>query len=119
MMPNTFEGAVLMGKFDWLAYTAGYLTAIKPRHADDFISMAKHAGAADADDGLALVGFRLAPWKPFWIEVSTAYGVDPFNTAFVQAEYRHALAEEVFFVLGAQYTDQRSVGDELVASFDT
>ena len=45
MAPNTFEGAMLNGKFGWLDYAAGYLTQMKPRDADEFISMSEAAGA--------------------------------------------------------------------------
>ena len=119
MVPHTFEGAMLAGKFDWLQYTAGYLATIKPRNQNNFISMAEQAGATDSDAGLVLAGVRLAPWQPFWIEMSTAFGVDTFNTLFVQAEYKQPLTDTVSLALSAQYTDQRSVGSERVSSFDT
>ncbi len=119
MVPNTFEGATLVGKLHWLQYTAGYLTRMKPRNEDTFISMSEAAGAKGTDEGAALGGLRLSPWKPFWVEASTAFAVDAFNTAFIQAEYTHPLAEDVLASLGAQYTDQRSVGGELLGSFST
>jgi hypothetical protein len=46
MIPNTFEAATLSGKLGWLRYDAGYVTAIKPRDSNDFISMSRQAGAA-------------------------------------------------------------------------
>jgi hypothetical protein len=119
MIPHTFEAALLSGTLGWLAYDAGYVFAIKPREENAFISMAERAGAADADRGLALVRFRAVPWKPLTVDVSTAYGIDTYNTAFGQVEYTHPLAEEVAVTVGAQYHDQRSVGRELIGAFET
>jgi outer membrane porin, OprD family len=118
-VPNTLEAVLLGGKLDWLVYTAGYVFTIKPREENVFLSMAERAGATGADRGLALVGFRATPWKPLAVNLSTAFGVDTFNTVFFQAEYTQPLAKDVALTVGAQYHDQRSVGDELIGSFDT
>jgi outer membrane porin, OprD family len=119
MIPNTFEAVLLEGKLGWLGYTAGYVFSIKPREENVFISMTERAGAGGDGRGLALVGFVANPWKPLAIDLSTAFGVDTFNTAFVQAEYTRPLAKDVVLTVGAQYTDQRSVGDERLGTFDT
>ena len=44
---------------------------------------------------------------------------DTFNTAFLQSQYTHALNDDVSLSFGVQYTDQRSVGSELLGSFQT
>jgi hypothetical protein len=119
MVPNTFEAVMLDGKVGWLDYHAGYLFGMKPREEDSFISIAERAGATDSDAGLVLAGVRAAPWKPLTIEASTAYGIDTYNSALVQADYTVPLAERIALTVGAQYHDQRSVGSELVGSFDT
>src|SRR5262245_13066803 len=119
MVPNTFEALLLDGRVGWLGYTAGYVFTMKPRQENVFLSMAEQAGATGADQGLALVGFVATPWKPLTIDLSTAFGVDTFNTAFVQAEYTRPLAKDVALAVGVQYTDQRSVGSELLGSFNT
>ena len=49
MTPNTFEGVTLGGKFDWVEYLVGYLWQIKPRNADEFISMSEQAGAKELE----------------------------------------------------------------------
>ena len=46
MTPNTFQGVTLGGKLSWLQYLGGYLWKIKPRNADEFISMSEQAGVA-------------------------------------------------------------------------
>ena len=63
--------------------------------------------------GLILAGLRVNPWKPLTIEASTAYGIDTYNTAFAQADYTILLADRIALTVGAQYHDQRSVGDEV------
>ena len=62
MTPNTFQGVTLGGKVSWLQYLGGYLWKIKPRNADEFISMSEQAGGgADSNDGVGLFGVRLTP----------------------------------------------------------
>jgi hypothetical protein len=119
MIPHTFEAIVLDGKVGWLGYTGGYVFSIKPRNDDSFKAMSEQAGAADTDEGVALVGVRIAPWKPLIIDASNAWGVDTFNTALAQVDYTHPLAPDVALSVGVQYHDQRSVGDEFLGAFDT
>jgi hypothetical protein len=119
MIPNTFEAVMLDDQVGWFDYHTGYLFGIKPREEDSFLSIAERAGAADFDAGMVLVGLRAAPWKPLVVEANTAYGIDTYNSAFVQADYTIPLAERIALTVGAQYHDQRSVGDELVGGFDT
>jgi hypothetical protein len=103
MIPNTFEALLLSGKLGWLGYTAGYVFTIKPREENVFQTMAERAGAANASQGLALVGFQANPWKPLALNLSTAFGVDTFNTVFFQAEYTRPLAKDVVLTVGGQY----------------
>jgi hypothetical protein len=114
MTPNTFEGVTLGGKIDWIQYLTGYLTRIKPRNADEFISMSEQAGAAGSHDGVALGGVRLTPLKGLRIEASNQYGIDTFNTFYLEGEYLHELSADWKLRLGGQFTDQRAVGDALV-----
>jgi hypothetical protein len=87
MIPNTFEAVMLDGKVEWLDYHGSYVFSIKPREEDSFLSIAERAGAADSDAGMVLVGLQAAPWKPLVVEANTAYGIDTYNSAFVQADY--------------------------------
>jgi hypothetical protein len=93
MIPNTFEAVMLDGKVVWLDYHVGYLFGVRPRTEDRFLSMAEQAGAADSDTGLILAGLRVTPWRPLAIEASTAYGIDTYNSAFLQADYTVPLAD--------------------------
>jgi hypothetical protein len=48
------------------------------------------------------------------LEVSEQYGVNTFNTAFVQVDYTEPLAQDLKLIVGVQFTDQRAVGDMLL-----
>ena len=115
MTPNTFQGVTLGGKVSWLEYLGGYLWKIKPRNADEFISMSEQAGGgADSNDGVGLLGVRLTPLQGLRIDVSNQYGVNTFNTFYAEAEYLMPLSENWSLRIGAQFTDQRAVGDALL-----
>jgi hypothetical protein len=116
MTPNTFEGVTLGGKAAWVQYFGGYLWDIKPRNADEFISMSEQAGAAGTDRGVGLAGVRMTPLPGLRVDVAEQYGVDMFNTFYVEGDYLFPLNEDWKLRFGAQFTDQRTVGDALVAN---
>ena len=116
MTPNTFEGITAGGKVDVIEYLAGYLWKIKPRNEDDFIFMSKQAGAAGSDDGVILGGIRVTPLAGLRIDAAEQYGINTFNTVYLEGDYLLPLDENWKLRLGAQFTDQRAVGDELVAN---
>jgi hypothetical protein len=115
MTPNTFEGVTLGGKVDWVQYLTGFLWQIKPRNADEFISMAQQAGAREeTDDGVGLLGVRLTPLEGLRIDVSNQYGVNTFNTFYAEADFLRPLTDDWKLRVGVQFTDQRAVGDALL-----
>jgi len=128
MAPNTFEGVTLKGHAGWVDYLVGYLTRMKQRNANDFISMAEAAGVSGNGGGLVLAGLSLTPaslssegrgqgegwWRDFTVQVSNQFGSDVFNTAYGQVDYAYALTPELGLTLSGQYTDQRAVGDALL-----
>lgn len=111
MTPNTFEALTLGGKVGWLQYLAGYLWNIKTRNSDEFVAMSSAAGVKGEHDGVGLAGVRLTPLENLRIDVSNQYGVNMFNTTYVEADYLHPLNEDWKLRLGVQITDQRAVGD--------
>jgi hypothetical protein len=114
MTPNTFEGVTLGGKFEWVKYLAGYLWQIKPRNSDEFISMSEQAGAKNSNDGAGLAGVTLTPLKGLKLDVSNQYGVNTFNIIYGAADYLYPLSDVWKLRLGAQFTDERAVGDGLI-----
>ncbi len=115
MTPNTFEGVTLGGTLGPVRYVAGYLTRVKTRNADEFVAMSEAAGAAGSDGGVALLGVKVAPVAGLELEVAEQYGVDTFNTLFARAEQTWRMGDDVRLQLGAQLTDQRTVGAALIA----
>jgi hypothetical protein len=114
MTPNTFQGVTLGGKVSWVQYLGGFLWKIKPRNADEFISMSEQAGAKDSNDGVGLFGVRLTPLEGLRIDASNQYGVNTFNTFYAEADYLRTLSQDWKLRFGAQFTDQRAVGDTLL-----
>jgi hypothetical protein len=116
MTPNTFQGITLAGKVSWLQYLAGFLWQIKPRNSDEFISMSSQAGAVNSNDGVGLFGVSVTPLEGLKIDVSNQYGVNTFNTIYAEGQYLLPLNEDWKLRFGAQITDQRAVGDALLAN---
>jgi hypothetical protein len=119
MTPNTFEGVTLGGKVDWVKYLGGFLWKIKPRNSDEFISMSEQAGGpANSNDGVGLLGVRLTPIEGLRIDVSNQYGVNTFNTFYVEGDYLLPLNDDWKLRFGTQFTDQRAVGDAVLPAAD-
>jgi hypothetical protein len=115
MTPNTFQGITLAGKVSWLQYLTGFLWQIKPRNSNEFISMSSQAGAVNSNDGVGLFGVSLTPVEGLRIDVNNQYGVNTFNTIYAEGQYLLPLNENWKLRFGAQITDQRAVGDALLA----
>lgn len=119
MTPYTFEGVTLGGELDSVRYLAGYLWKVKQWNSDEFVSMAEKAGAEGSNGGVGLIGVQLTPLRGLRVEVSNQYGFDTFNTLYAKADYRYALNIDWEVGVGAEFTDQRAVGDALVANAAT
>lgn len=120
MAPNTFE-AIAVGRQakTGLAYIAGYVDKIKRKNDDEFIPMSQAAGAAGSDEGLGLVGAQYTFQDGSLVGFTNQTAFDVMNTFFVKAEKSFDLGDEVSIRGYAQYTDQRSEGDELIGDFAT
>jgi hypothetical protein len=115
MTPNTFEGVTLGGKAGAVQYLAAYLTRIKTRNADQFVPMSEAAGAPGSNHGVALFGMTLQLLPGLSVVVSQQYGVNTFNTLFGQVDHVSPVGQDLRLQVGAQFTDQRAVGDALAA----
>jgi len=121
MSPNTFEGYTFTGaaggkegapKFN---YSFGYIDKIKPRNSDRFISMSTAAGAP-VERGVAGGGADVA-FPAFSIGAVDYYSEDIINIGYAEAKDTVSLPGQVGLVLSAQFTDQRSVGDDLLKGY--
>ena len=118
MTPNTFEGVTVGGVLDNVRYLAGYLWSVKQWNGDTFVSMAEKAGAKGSDAGLGMIGFQLALHPNLRLDISEQYGFDTFNTLYVKGDYLQSVNADWSVGFGAEYSDQRAVGDALLTNAD-
>jgi hypothetical protein len=125
MAPNSFQGITAKGvargvpwvnRVDWVA---GYLSDIRPRNDQDFISMSERAGALGTDRGMVLAGVQFRPVKDLSIGGYNYLVKNTFNTAYLEMDYLWKLSADWGMRFQAQFTHQRGVGDENIGSFRT
>ena len=119
MTPNTFEGATFYGKVGgengspvW-RFGTGYITKIKPRNSDTFVWMSTTAGST-ADRGVAVLGANV-DWKGFSLGAIDYYSADVINIFYTEVKYALLKGDHYKLSLAAQYADQHSTGEDLVA----
>lgn len=119
MTPNTFEGfGIYSTELEDFQFTVAHITKIKPRTSSDFESMSERAGAIGTNKGVTVAGARYNFSDRFHAGVLIEYGWDTFNTLYAETERSLHLCDDVSLKIGTQFTDQRSVGDELIGDFD-
>ena len=119
MVPQTFEAYTLTGAAKDVSYTGGYITKIKLRESDSFTWMSNTAGGTGSQKGVIYAGGTWDFVKNGYVKMDDQYGVDVFNTFYVEGKYPIAINDKTSLALGAQYFPQRSVGDEQIGSFST
>jgi hypothetical protein len=120
MVPNTFEAYTLSGApLEGFAYTGGYIAQIKNRDSERFVSMSQDAGGTGSDEGLVYAGVDWAFMKGGRLRADVQYGIDTYNTLYVDARVPVELAERTRLTLGAQYYPQKAVGDAQIGDFST
>ena len=127
MNPVTFEAVVLQGLYgggdgaaEWRV-GAGYFNRIKEKNSDEFVMMSKDAGAPDdVDRGVFALG---ANYKKGNLSIGAIdyYSDDIINIFYTEAKYAFPVGEKAKLALSLQYSDETSVGDELLkgTSFDS
>jgi outer membrane porin, OprD family len=121
MTPNTFEAYLITGKYDWVQFGAGYIAQIKPRNANEFISMSEQAGAPPGRErGMITGGVRFTPLKALSFGAINYYVPDTWNIFYTEANYTWPLTDKLGLKLQGQFTEQDSVGgDNLIGIFGT
>ena len=127
MTPNTFELAMVQGVLgnpnesgQW-KFGLGYVDEIKTKTSEIFVSMSDAAGAPDdLDNGVFGSGLNYMR-GPFSIGAVDYYNEDVINIFYAETKYLHDLSDSSQLRLGAQYSQQNAVGDELLtgSDFDT
>jgi hypothetical protein len=121
MTPNTFEGYTLQGSLGGadggprLRYGGGYITKIKERNADEFVWMSRAAGA-NVERGVGEAG-ALFSYGRFAIGAVDYYSEDIINIGYGEAKYVVPVSHDLGLLFAAQFTDQRSVGHDLLKGF--
>jgi outer membrane porin, OprD family len=119
MLPNTFEAATIVSLPDKdrnYDYAVGYLWDMKQRDSNDFISMSDALAGSDVvNRGAPFAMLQYRPVSGLSL-VAMDYNVQDFiNTGFAQAEYDFKRPIGVpNWIIGANVTDQRSVGANLL-----
>jgi hypothetical protein len=126
MVPNTYEGITLVSLPDKdrsYDYAAGYLTQVKQRDSNKFISMSDALAGDGAENRGAPFGMvRYRPFSGVSTVFSDYYIQDFVNTGFFQAEYDFNRPKGTpNWILGANIIPQESVGNNLLtgSSFQT
>jgi hypothetical protein len=103
-----------------IRYGVGYFDQIKERNSDDFVSMAVDAGAP-VERGVFTAGAIYEKGKLFSIGAIDYYSADIINIGHAEAKVELPLSTNFRPRLAVQFTDQRSVGDNLLEgdSFST
>ena len=121
MTPNTFEGYTFWGALGGkegavgFKYGGGYIDKVKLRNSDRFISMSEAAGA-DVKRGVA-VGGALFSYGKFSIGAINYYSDDIINISYAEAKYTLPVTGPLGILLATQFTDQRSVGEDLLKGY--
>jgi hypothetical protein len=116
MVPRTNEGITVGGKLGIVEYFGGYLWTQKTRESDVFKSFAELAGVSGKDRGTMVGNVKVRPFAGLAFTLHDSYTPDIFNTAYVDAEYTWQVTPDVTLRIGGQYTDKRSVGQDLTTT---
>jgi hypothetical protein len=121
MTPNTFEGYTFTGAYGGkdgalgFRYGGGYITKIKERNSDRFVWMSQDAGA-DVKRGV-VVGGSAVSYKGFTLGAIDYYSSDIINIFYTEGSYKLPLTDRLGLLFSAQFTDQRSTGDDKLKGF--
>ena len=122
MTPYTFlvygvQGEIGSADDRKLNFGAAYVDKIKERTSEEFESMATAMGApAGVDRGVYVAGANLNAGQ-LSIGATEYYSADIINIAYTEITYTIPLVDRVRLAINAQYTDQRSVGQNLLTGY--
>ena len=81
--------------------------------------MSNAAGGTGDHQGVVYAGGTWDFAKDAYLRLDEQYGIDTFNTFYVDGKYPIAIDDKTSLSLGIQYTSQKSVGDAQIGSFST
>ncbi len=116
MLPNTVEGAVLTRRRDeaqTFDYGVGYLWGFKARDSSYFVPFSEKLGVTE-DRGVLAGGAKVVPIDGLTIGAIDYLIADVLNTSFAELDWIIDAAP-LQFRFSVNYTDQRTVGADLIA----
>jgi hypothetical protein len=120
MVPNTFEAYTLVKRplHNW-PFLLTHVRQMKRRERDDFISMSEAAGFKDRDEPLTAGAVRYDFTEDINLGATSQYAWEFMNTFYTEFNGLWRFPDDWALRVGGQFTDQRSVGDEIGGDFDT
>lgn len=113
MTPNTFEGVSLKGDFGTWGYYGGFLTAMKPRNAIDFVNIAGAAGI-DQNEDMVLGTLSFSPMKDAKGRTSLYVVPNVLASSYSDAVWKTGIGAETALRTSAQFMYQSSIGEGLL-----
>ncbi len=116
MIPNTVEGAVVTrrrDKAERFDYGVGYLWGFKARDSSTFVPFSEVLGLEE-DRGVLVAGAKARPLHGLTVGAIEYHIADVLNTVYAEIDWLPRPVGEVQLHLAVNYTDQRTIGDELL-----
>jgi hypothetical protein len=119
MIPNNHEAYLIGRKGTGRDFVIGHVGRMKRKDSEEFLAMSVLAGAPDTDKGVSVLGFKDSYAYDIHLGGFNYYGWDTFNTAYLESNWISPFLQSYSIKAKVQYVDQRSIGEELVGTFDT
>ena len=119
MIPRTHEAYFVRHLGERRDFGFGHITRTKLKNSESFIPMSEAAGAPGTDKGVSVAGAKVDILENTTLGLFNLYGWDTYNTLYTEGNWSSYFLRTLGTKVGVQYTDQRSVGDELAGDFRT
>jgi hypothetical protein len=120
MIPNTFEAYQLeVEPWPVLRLNFGYVAGMKARTSATFEPMSAIAGVPQVNRGTSFAGFLIGSEERTYLGAIGQMTWDLFNCTYVQGGHTWQFSQDLEIRGDAQFIDQRSVGSELLGTFNT
>jgi hypothetical protein len=113
MVPNTFEAATLVRDGERADWIASYIWRVKPKDADDFVSIPALAGEEE-NRALGLLGVNWTPTDDTQLGAFGYYSRDVGSILYGEGGWEHELPRGVTGRLEGQLTRVQAVSDALL-----
>ena len=115
MVPNTFKAYTVQSKpTENIGFELGYVDGMRERTGSDYESLSEQAGADDSDEGVYMLGARYTFNDSANIGFVEINNPDVLNVFYIEANTLLPWFDLIQFDAGFQFTDQRSIGNELL-----